>query len=244
MSALTANGPQRLGRWLTVAALLAILPALLYTMDQYPAAAQRQEHLYFPSGTFLVESSLGFREAMADYLWFRFIQYYGAFRKGENDLRYLDLLTRSIQRLDPQFVEAYYLPSLILWSDFGKPLESIDMLKRGILHNPDKAKLKFQVGFVYYVFLHEYERATYWFEQAAKCSDASDRDKRFAAFASYRAGDDSVSLELWYSLLQNTDSPDMQTLAVKMIKKLEAKLNLPTRLTASAWAMWNEGDDK
>lgn len=237
MTALARDRTQRLGRWLAVLALLAVLPALLYTLDRRPAAMQRQEHLYFPSGNFLVESSLGFREAMADYLWFRFIQYYGAFRKGENDLRYMDLLTEGIQRLDPKFVESYYLPSLILWSDFGEPLKSIDMLKRGILHNPDTAKLKFQVGFVYYVFMQQYERATYWFEEAGKCSDATDRDQRFAAFASYRAGDEVVSLELWYSLLQSTDSPDMQQLAVKMIKRLESKLNLPTRLTPAAWSM-------
>ncbi len=231
---------QRVGRWVVVAGLLAALPLLLQVLDQRPAAKQSQERLYFPSGKFLVESSLGFREAMADYLWFRFIQYYGAFRKGENDLRYMDLLVDGITRLDPEFVEAYYLPSLILWSDFGTPEKSLDLLKKGILHNPDTAKLKFQVGFVYYVFLHEYERSAFWFEAAGSCSDASDKEKRFAAFARYKAGDDRVSLELWYSLLENTDSPDMQKLAVKMIKKLEAKMNVPTRLTDWAWELWKE----
>ena len=215
---------QRIGRYVLVAVLLVTVPTILHALDQHPAAAQRQERLYFPSGRFLVESSLGFREATADYLWFRFIQYYGAFRKGENDLRYLDLLVDGITRLDPKFVEAYYLPSLILWSDFGEPLRSVDLLKRGILHNPDTAKLNFQVGFIYYVFLQQYERAAFWFESAGRCSDATDRERRFAAFSRYRAGDDRVSLELWYALLESTDSPDMQELAVKMIDKLESRL--------------------
>ena len=240
MSLLAGTLTPRIGRWVVIAGLLAALPSLLQTLDERPDAAQRQERLYFPSGKFLVESSLGFREAMADYLWFRFIQYYGAFRKGENDLRYMDLLVDGITRLDPRFVEGYYLPSLILWSDFGTPEKSLEVLKKGILHNPDTAKLKFQVGFIYYVFMREYDRAAFWFESAGACSDASDKEQRFAAFARYKAGDDQVSLELWYSLLESTDSPDMQTLAVKMIKKLEARMGVPTRLTDWAWNLWTE----
>lgn len=224
----------RIARYVTMIALAVLIPASLFTLDQGPGSAQRQERLYFPSGKFLVESSVGFREAMADYLWFRFIQYYGAFRKGENDLRYLDLLVDSITRLDPRFVEAYYLSALIVWSDFGDPIKSIDLAKRGILDNPDSAKLKFLVGFVYYVALDEYERSSLWFETAAACSDATDREKRFAAFSRYKAGDDRVSLELWYALLGSTDSPDMQELAIRMIRQLEERLGVPTRLVEPA----------
>ena len=221
---MSASIRARGARYLVFLMLIILVPASLHVPDQEPAAAQRQERLYFPSGEFLVESAMGFREAMADYLWFRFIQYYGAFRKGENDLRYLDLLIDGITKLDPKFVEAYYLPSLIMWSDFGRPDVSIDLLKRGILHNPDTAKLNFQVGFIYYVFMQEYARAAFWFESAGRCSDATDRERRFAAFSHYRAGDDRVALELWYALLESTDSPQMQDLAVTMINKLEARL--------------------
>ena len=97
-------------------------------------------------------------------------------------------------------------------------------MKKGILHNPDTAKLNFQVGFIYYVFMREYSRAAFWFESAGRCSDATDKEKRFAAFSRYKAGDDRVSLELWYALLESTDSPQMQELAETMIAKLEAKI--------------------
>ncbi len=222
---MSASIRYRIGRILLFMTLAVLVPTTLRVLDREPASVLRQDRLYFPSGAFLVESSLGFREAMADYLWFRFIQYYGAFRKSENDLRYMDLLIDGITRLDPKFVEAYYLPSLILWSDFGKPEASIDILKRGILHNPDTARLNFQIGFIYYVFMHEYSRAAFWFESAGQCSDATDREKRFAAFSRYKAGDDKVSLELWITLLESTDSPQMQELAIKMIDKLEAKMS-------------------
>ncbi len=178
---------------------------------------QREERLYFPSGKFLVQSAMGFREAVADYLWFRFIQYYGAFAKDQNDFRYFDILIDGITRLDPRFIEAYYFPSLVAISDFGDMEKSLDYLKRGILHNPDSARLSFQVGFIYYVFFHEYRRAAYWFNVASDCSDATDREKRFAAFALHRAGDERVSLALWEDLKKTTNNDHMRELAIKMI---------------------------
>lgn len=198
----------------------------LHALDQEQAAADGGERLYFPSGEFLVESSLGFREVMADWLWFRFIQYYGDYKAGRNDMRYLDLLVDSITRLDPQFTQAYHLASLIYWSDFGRIEKSHDILRRAILNNPDNASLQFQVGFMHYVMERDYPRAAHWFEMASRCSDATARETRFAAFARYRAGDDRVSLALWEDLLQNSQSPQMQELAEKMIRKLKRKIEL------------------
>lgn len=210
----------------TAALLLAAALVCLHALDDSDAVASRDEKLYFPSGEFLVESSLGFREAMADWLWFRFIQYYGAYKKGENDLRYLDSIIEAVNRLDPRFVEAYKLASFIYWSDLRDHDRAYDILRRGILANPDNAYLHFQVGFMHYVLDHDYARAAHWFEMAGRCPDASDREQRFAAFARYRAGDDRVSLALWKELFDNSVNPDMRELAEKMIRKLEQRLEL------------------
>jgi len=198
----------------------------LRVFDDQEEGALQQERLYFPSGNFLVESTLGFREVAADYLWFRFIQYYGAYALGDNDFRYFDLLIDGITKLDPSFEEAYYFASLVCWSSFGDTERSIEMLKRGILANPDKAKLPFQIGFIYYVMEHDYKRAGHWFEVAGRCSDATDKEPRFAAFARFKAGDDRVSLALWKNLYESTDSPHMKDLAVKMIQKLNRKIEV------------------
>ena len=213
-------------RVLIVTVLVLVIVVTVQVFDGQEDRTRQQERLYFPSGNFLVESTLGFREAAADYLWFRFVQYYGAYAKGYNDFRYFDLLIDGITKLDPAFEEAYYFASLVLWSSFGDTQRSIEMLKRGILANPDKAKLPFQVGFIYYVMERDFPRAAFWFEAAGRCSDATDKEPRFAAFARYRAGDDRVSLELWKNLYHSTDSPHMKELAVKMIEKLNRKIKM------------------
>ena len=213
-------------RGLAVVTLAALMVLALRGIEAGQDTKLRQERLYFPSGVFLEESSLGFREAFADYLWFRFVQYYGAYAKGKNDFRYFDLLIDGITRLDPRFVEAYYFASLVRWSSLGDGPGSLDILKRGILHNPDKAKLPFQIGFMYYVIERDFARAAHWFEVAARCSDATDKESRFAAFARYRSGDDRVSLALWKDMLENTQSPQMKELAEKMIAKLVRQIEI------------------
>ncbi|MBK7046125.1 MAG: hypothetical protein IPH48_06320 [bacterium] len=215
-----------LARWAACVALVAVLSVALGALDAESRRAARQDRLYFPSGRALVESSVGFREVAADYLWFRFVQYFGSYAKGNHDLRYFDLLVDAITRLDPQFVEAYHFASLVAWSELGDFEKSIDLLKRGILANPESAKLHFQVGFTYYVFFQDYRRSATWFEAAARCPDGGETEARFAAFARYRAGDDRVSLELWKEMAGSTESPQMRDLAEKMVEKLERKLTI------------------
>jgi tetratricopeptide (TPR) repeat protein len=215
-----------LARWAACVALVAVLSVTLGALDAESRRAARQDRLYFPSGRALVESSVGFREVAADYLWFRFVQYFGSYAKGNHDLRYFDLLVDAITRLDPRFVEAYHFASLVAWSELGDFEKSIDLLKRGILANPESAKLHFQVGFTYYVFFQDYRRSATWFEAAARCPDGGETEARFAAFARYRAGDDRVSLELWKEMAASTESPQMRELAEKMVEKLERKLTI------------------
>lgn len=222
---MTARGGT-LARWAAGIALATLMVASLQALDGRSRLAAREDRLYFPSGRMLVESSVGFREMAADWLWFRFVQYFGSYAKGQHDLRYFELLVDAITRLDPRFVEAYHFASLVAWSELGDFDKSIDLLKRGILHNPGSAKLHFQVGFTYYVFFHDYPRAATWFEAASRCPDGGEMEARFAAFARYRAGDDGVSLELWKELLRSTDSPQMRELAEKMIAKLERQIQV------------------
>ena len=224
MTALARHGTAV--RLVATCALVMTMVLTLARLDLAKRTGDRDERLYFPSGAFLVESSLGFRAAFADYLWFRFIQYFGSYAKGQHDLRYFDVLLDSITRLDPRFIEAYHFGSLVAWSEEGDFDKAVDILKRGIVHNPDTAELPFQVAFIYYVFYREYALASFWFETASKCSDATDREARFAAFARYKAGDERVSLELWRDLAKNSSSREMRELAERMIKKLERKLEI------------------
>jgi len=213
--------------WLRGAVLVALAaasPLLLGQLRDEARADGRQERLYYPSGRFLQEASLGFDAPAADYLWLQTVQYYGAFRRGEHDLRYFDGLVRAVTTLDPRFVEAYHFYSLVLCLDEGAYDRAIDVLKQGILANPGSWELHFNVGFVNYVFLRNDLVASQYFATAAELPGATDFCRRFAAFARKRGGDLEGSLLLWRNLRETTDSQDMRDLADTMIEKCERAL--------------------
>jgi hypothetical protein len=203
---------------------LALKPALV----DWPRPDHRHERLYFPKAAGLRAASLGFHAAAADWLWLRTTQYYGAYRRGEHDLRYFDGLVEAVTALDPRFVEAYDFYSLILCLDSGEFTRAVDVLKRGLVANPDDWRLPFEIGFIHYVFLRQFEPAAMWFDQAAACPGASDFCRRFAAFSKRRAGDPQGSLILWEELGRTTDSEDMRELAATMAEKCRQELAAPT----------------
>lgn len=205
-------------------ALAAACVALKPALTAWPRPDHRHERLYFPRAAGLRAASLGFHAAAADWLWLRTTQYYGAYRRGEHDLRYFDGLVDAVTSLDPRFVEAYDFYALVLCLDAQEFDRAIDTLKRGLLANPDDWRLPFKIGFINYVFLRQYEVAATWFEEAAACPGASDFCRRFAAFARRRAGDWQGSLILWEELRRTTDSADMRDLAQSMIEKCRREM--------------------
>jgi len=183
------------------------------------------ERLYLPDGKFLRVASLGFHAPAADYAWLQAVQYYGGYRRGEHDLRYFDGLVDAVTTMDPRFEDAYVFSALIHCLDDADFTGAVDVLKRGLLHNPDSWRLHFEIGFIHYVFTGEYAVASRWFDQAAAQPGASDFCRRFAAWSAGRAGDTLGSLYLWENLRRNTQNDDMRALATGMVEKLEAALS-------------------
>ncbi len=207
-----------------VAALVALAPRLADRAHAERLGGDVHERLYYPDGDVLRHASLGFRAPAADYAWLQATQYYGGFRRGEHDLRYFTGLVEATTTLDPAFTEAYHFASLVYCLDDGDAESALDVLRQGILANPDDWRLHFDVGFVNYVFLRRYDVASQWFEAAAALPGATDFCRRFAAFSRRRAGDQEGSMILWDNLRRTTDSPDMRQLAPRMGSKGRAVL--------------------
>ncbi len=207
-----------------VAALVVAAPRLAGTIEHARGGGGPDERLYYPDGPLLRYASLGFQAPVADLVWLQATQYYGGYRRGEHDLRYFDGLIDAVVTLDPRFVEAYHFASLVHSITHHNHAGAIDILKRGILANPDDWRLPFNIGFIHYVFLRQYEVAARWFEAAAALPGASDFCRRFAAFSLRRAGDLEGSLILWDHLHRTTDSQDVRDLAAHMIEQCQQAL--------------------
>jgi len=185
------------------------------------------ELMYFPSGIALRALSVGFYAPIADLVWIRFIQYYGEHRLTDYKFEYLYHILDILTTLNPQFLHAYYLGSLMLTHDAQRPDQAKMLLKKGMKANPDNWPLPFYYGFIHFVFLKEYNIAKTYFRISAMKPDAPIMPKRWAAFIVYKKlGDLKTALVLWLDLYNNTENPEEKAIAELYIKNIKMELDI------------------
>jgi tetratricopeptide (TPR) repeat protein len=179
------------------------------------------DSLYLPSGKFISEVSLGYRQLASDFIWVSATQYYGEYRQDKHDLAYFRGLVDIVTTLDPHFIFAYIFGAMVVSSDMGAYDEGVEILRRGMQHNPTNWKLPFEIGFIYYVGAGQPDLAARYFELAAHLPDSPEITRRFAAFVYSKAGHQDNSIRMWQELLENTEEPYMRELAERYLEKLK-----------------------
>lgn len=182
------------------------------------------DSLYLPSGKFIGEMSLGYKQLAADLVWFSAVQYYGEYRLDEHDLSYFEGLIDIIITLDPHFIFAYIFGALVVSSDIGSMENGVEILKKGMMHNPGSWKLPFEIGFLYYIGARDEDLAARYFDLASRIPGSPEMTERFAAFVYSKAGHTETSIRMWEELAENTDEPYMKELAERYIEKLKQQL--------------------
>lgn len=181
------------------------------------------DNLYLPSGAFIEEASLGYRELVADFVWFTAVQYFGDYRKGNHDLMYFKGLIEIVNKLDPHFLFGYRFGALVICEDAGAFEEGIDILKKGMGRNPTAWELPFEIGLLYYIDKRDYDIAARYFDLASRLPDCPPRASRFAAFIYSKAGHEETSVRMWEEILETSREPLMRDLAERYLEKLKAK---------------------
>ena len=210
--------------------LIASLLVLSLRLEGISTEKRHLEVLYLPSGRFLEQASLQYRNLAADILWFKTIQYYGGYRQGENDIELFSHLVDVITDLDPQFAFAYLFGGLIIAEDLGHFDEGVAFIKKGIENNPTDWWLVFELGFLHYVNMEnrDLDAAARYFELASRIPGADEITRRFAAFVAARAGHVQTSIVMWEELSRTSDNPYIRELAREYIEKLEKQLEEET----------------
>jgi tetratricopeptide (TPR) repeat protein len=203
-------------------AALALLVAASHGVEGLAQKKHAIEVLYLPSGQFIEQASLGYRDLAADVLWFRMVQYYGGYRMGENDIALFAHLVDVITDLDPQFVYAYVFGALIIAQDLGQFKQGMGFLEKGVRNNPEDWWLPFELGFLNYVYARDYEQALFYFRKAANLPGAGPQAARFAAFVAAKAGYVETSIAMWEELARTSDNKYIRELAERYSAELKA----------------------
>lgn len=204
---------------------LFLIAGLAFSMAQSQRYRYRPElsgSLYLPSGRLLKEVSLGYRQFVADLVWFSAVQYYGEYRREDHDLRYFVSLIDIVTTLDPHFIFAYTFGAVVVSEDLEAFSEGIAILKSGMSNNPTNWELPFEIGFLNMIHTRDMNVAARYFDLSSRLPGAPERAKRFAAYVYSLSGDTASSIELWEKYKEYTDNPYLKELADRYIARLQA----------------------
>ena len=178
------------------------------------------EMAYFPSGRFVREASIEYQSAAADLVWLRAIQYYGYHLMTDRKYEWLGHVFGILVSLDPSFIGAYHFGAITLAWDARKPHEAVDFLTAGMKANPMNWQIPFDAGFICYMVLRDYERASTFFGVAAKMPDAWFILTRWAAVARAKSGDFQTARDMWLDILKGTENRALKALVLRQLKGL------------------------
>ncbi len=180
-----------------------------------------EEMMYFPSGRFTRITSMGFQTVVADLLWLRGIQYYGAHRKTDKYYPLAEHIFQTIVDLDPHFLNAYRFGSFVLSQDMGQPDLAINLLKLGCRKNWWAWQPFFDLGFIYYIDLNQPLKAARYFNLSSRLPNAPEITRRFCAFAFRKAGRNQIAKRLWAEIYRSTSNKVMKQTALYVLKNIE-----------------------
>lgn len=171
--------------------------------------------MWLQSGKAADKVFLGYRHLVADVYWMRAVVYYGSRRQmhaqaeqqgttttANYDLLYplLDLATT----LDPHFKTAYRYGAVFL-SDSppngpGRTDLAVALLQRGVERDFGRWEYMEDIGFVYYWWVKDYDKAAEWFKRAGEAPGAPAWLAPLAATTLAQGGDRQSSRLLWMQM--------------------------------------------
>jgi tetratricopeptide (TPR) repeat protein len=212
---------------LLVSSALALVPVQNRIAGERGVYGPVEDILYMPSGTVIRRLSLGNEGLLADIYWTRVVQYFGR-KRLDKDVRFdlMGPLLRVTTELDPHLLIAYRFGAIFLSGrapeGAGHPKEALQLLRRGIVANPDYWRLWQDLGFVYYWDLKDYNHAVRAFTTGSEQPGAQVWLKALAAMVAAKGGDPQASKLLWTQIYRHAENQAMRESALDHLAALTA----------------------
>jgi len=218
---------------LTVVIVVSFACSLFFVrkIDDIRGPSLIRETLYISSPSALKRMSLGYTGLLADIYWTRAVQYFGSHHRRsaeEYNLLYpfLDITTT----LDPKLIIAYRFGAIFLEEPppqgAGQPEKAIELVKRGIEHNPDDWRLYYDLGFLQAWKLQDYLAASKTFAAGARLPNSNPALKVLAAAYASRGGDLATSRLLWQSAYETAANEEIRRNALQHLQSMQADADI------------------
>lgn len=162
-----------------------------------------------PDGRTLRVLALGFERLVADLFWLRTVYYIGDEEVTAAGYPDAERLAELVTDIDPYFKSAYVLMNSVLTVLKPSPDAAIELLDKGIEHNPRSWKLHFLQGFTLFYDKHDYERAAEHIEKAYRLGGPTYL-QLLATRLYAEAGSVETAMAFVEARLRETGNPDVK----------------------------------
>jgi tetratricopeptide (TPR) repeat protein len=151
---------------------------------------------------------LGYDNFIADLYWLRTIQFAGSNARSmnfESLYEYLDLITS----LDNAF-KAPYIHGALLLPLAGDYKNTIKILEKGMKAHPDYWEIPWNMAFIKYYYLEDYEGAIELYEKCSKIPNCLKGATSIANNLKQKTGRYEIALQEWQRIYEDDSSPESQ----------------------------------
>jgi hypothetical protein len=202
------------------------------------APTVQQQVLYLWSGGHVKKLFPGFESIAADIYWLRTVQYFGSERRFAREKRF-DLLRPLIDittDLDPRLEVAYRYGAIFLAEPApegaGRPREAVEVLEKGVRMNPRSWRLRQDLGFFNYIFLHDAQRASEILTEAAEVPGAPFWLRTLGADLLLKGGERRAARTMWRQMYEQAEEGVIKQNARFRLLSLDSE-DAADRLTAA-----------
>ncbi|MGH9747117.1 MAG: tetratricopeptide repeat protein [Candidatus Acidiferrales bacterium] len=215
---------------------IAIIPVLFVCVvmlqvriDAQQSGLTEQPELLIQSGPLLKKLSLGYNSLLADVYWTRAVQYYGAkLPTSDRNFSLLFPMLDVATTLDPNLIPAYHFGAFFLSEKQGganRPDLAVELVKKGVAANPDNWQIASDLGFLYYMRVKDYEKASAAYLATSNIPGAPSLFKLLAARIASKGGAFETSRIIWSEVYETTQDPKVKEKALEELKGLKAQLD-------------------
>jgi tetratricopeptide (TPR) repeat protein len=198
---------------------------VLRRVDQIRPQATLEDVLYINSPKLLKRASLGYDGLLADIYWTRAVQYFGG--RHHNRAASYNLLAPLLEittSLDPHLLPAYQFGASFLApappDGAGQPERAIQLMEYGIQNNPTEWRLYYNLGFVYYMEVKDYAKASQAFARGSVVPGSHPFLKILAAQMAQHAGEFDTARMLWTATYETSQDSLIRQNAVEHLRAL------------------------
>jgi tetratricopeptide (TPR) repeat protein len=182
------------------------------------------------NGSRLKGFAFGMEGLIADWYWFRALQYIGDKMVSRPDIkldvedltafnpRLLFPLLENATDLDPHFIEAYSYGAIVLPAIDKE--RAVAFASKGIANNPNEWRLYQHLGYIYWK-LERYDKAAETYELGAAIPGSSTFMKLMAASMKFEGGSRSTARSVYRQMLAESAEEAVRITADRRLKELD-----------------------